>query len=177
MGLWQSPLIRIATLIAAVAMLIYLPTREFLKVTFMLGAPFILVLGYTGRQRRHSVTWFVSLLLLVVIGGGYLYMLANLPERIEVRRIVQEGSNLVNEGQYGEAIARYEELGRLGRTEEMHERVAWASRESDGAALLQQAQNQYNQGNKAQALELLSSIPPDTRAAAEGAKLKKQWGS
>ncbi len=168
--------LRWAVLLIAVAMLLFLPTREFLKVTFMLGVPVIFVLGYMAKQRRKSLPFVISGVLLLVIGTGYLYLLYTLPQRIEVRRIVMEGSELQGQGRYQEAIQRYRDLEALGKSEDMHERIAQAEKESYAAQLLAQAELLQQSGQQQKALEILNSIPPGTRSAVKAGKLKKEWG-
>jgi len=157
-------------------MLFFLPTREFLKTTFMLGVPFVFVLGYMVKQRRGSLSHVVSLLLLLAIGCGYIAMLYTLPQRIEVRRIVMEGSDLQGQGRYEEAIQRYRDLEKLGRTQDMNKRIAQAEKEAQAAQLLSQAEQLYQSGQTEQALQVLERIEPGTRAAVQAAKLKKEWG-
>ena len=163
-------------MLIGVGMLFFLPTREFLKTTFMLGVPFIFVLGYMVKQRRGSLPHLLALLLLVAIGCGYIAMLYTLPERIEVRRIVMEGSELQGQGRYEEAIERYRDLEALGRTEDMNKRIAQAEKEAQAAQLLSQAEQLYQAGQTEQALEILNRIDHGTRAGGKAARLKKEWG-
>ncbi len=168
--------LRWAVLLIGVGMLFFLPTREFLKTTFMLGVPFVFVLGYMVKQRRGSLPHLAALLLLAVIGCGYIVMLYTLPQRIEVRRIVIEGSDLQGQGRYEEAIQRYRDLEALGRTQDMNKRIAQAEKEAHAAQTLSQAEQLNQVGQRQQALELLNSIPEGTKAAAQAEKLKKEWG-
>jgi hypothetical protein len=120
---FQHPLFRVlAFIIIIVTALLYMPTREFLKITFMLGIPFIFLLGINLRQQRRGVIWFLSTGLLLVVVGAYGYLLIDLPERIEVRRIISTGGALVAEGSYDEAIMEYRKLGDPESPEEV-ERV------------------------------------------------------
>ncbi|MGI6434403.1 MAG: hypothetical protein ACOX0F_03465 [Syntrophomonadaceae bacterium] len=168
--------IRWTVLLVVGAMLFYLPTREFLKATFLLGMPFILVLGYMVKKRRYSVPYMVCLVLLVFIACGYGFMLYTLPERVEARRIVMEGSALVGQGRYGEAIERYRGLEALGRTDDMQERIAHAEKEAWAAQLLSRAEALNQSGQREQALDLLEAIPNGTRASGQAKKLIKEWG-
>ena len=45
-----APFIRVGGLIVLVLMLFHLPTREFLKVTFMLGIPFVFALAFMKKS-------------------------------------------------------------------------------------------------------------------------------
>lgn len=174
---WSKQIaLRWVILLVGVAMLFFLPTREFLKVTFMLGVPFVFVLGFMVKQPRNSVPYVAALVLLVVIGTGYAYLLYTLPQRIEVRRIVMEGSELQGEGRYQEAIQRYRDLESLGRTEDMKEHIAQAEKEAYAAQLLSQAEQLQQSGQSQQAVDLLNTIPAGTRAANQAGKLKKEWG-
>lgn len=168
--------IRWTVLLIVGAMLFFLPTREFLKTTFMLGMPFILVLGYMVKKRRYSLPFMVALALLVVIGCGYGFMLYTLPERVEARRIVMEGSELLGQGRYDEAIQRYRGLEALGRSDDMKERIAHVEKEAQAAQLLSQAEALHQIGQREQALDLLEAIPNGTRSSGRAGKLKKEWG-
>lgn len=174
MNAQARPFFRLALLIAVLAMLYFLPTREFLKVTLWMAVPAIFILGYMRKTRPYSVTWIISLALLVVIAVGYGYMLVDLPDRIETRRIIMEGSQLVNEGRYDEAIALYQRLGDVGREEKMKEKIETARTEAEASQILEQARLLYKEGKTQQALELIEDIPPGTRAAVEAGNLKKE---
>lgn len=169
-----GPVIRITLVITVVAMLFFLPAREFLKITLWMAVPAIFILGYMKNARRYSPGWIVGLLLLIVIGAGYGYMLVDLPDRIEARRIIIEGSQLVNEGRYDEAIALYRGLGEVGREEKMQQKIEEARTEAEASQILEQARILHEEGNPQRALELVKDIPPGTRAAAEAEKLKKE---
>jgi len=67
----KVPFIRLFLVAAVLAMLFYMPTREFLKITFMLGIPFIFLLGYMMRQKKYSITWITASIVLIVILAGY----------------------------------------------------------------------------------------------------------
>lgn len=174
---WSKQIaLRWAILLIGVGMLFFLPTRELLKVTFMLGVPFVFVLGFMLKQRRNSVPYVTALVVLVLVSAGYLYLLYSLPQRIEVRRIVMEGSELQGQGRYEEAIQRYRDLEALGKTEDMKERIAQAEKEQYAAQLLSQAEQLQESGYSQEAVDLLNTIPAGTRAANQAGKLKKEWG-
>ena len=96
----RNPYIRVPLVIAAGVMLYFMPTREFLKLTFMLGIPFIFIMGFMVKKPRYSLVWNVCAAVLLVIIGTYGYYLIHLPERIQVREIVTSGAALVANGQY-----------------------------------------------------------------------------
>lgn len=171
MPVWHHPLFRLIAFAAAAAALLYMPTREFLKITFMMGIPFILLLGFNRRQQRWGIKWCLSALLLLAVTGAYGYLLTELPERIEVRRIVSEGGALVAEGHYDQAINEYRRLGDLGREDQMQEKIAQAEEEKQAALSLQKAKQLLEQGERGEALQVLESIPRDTRAGQEAARL------
>lgn len=97
--------------------------------------------------------------------------LTELPERIEIRRIVSEGGALVAEGRYDEAINEYRKLGELGRQDKMQEKIAQAEEEKQAALNLERGKQLLSQGNKEAALQVLESIPEHTRAGHEAVKL------
>lgn len=171
MPVWHNPLFRLTVIAAAVAALLYMPTREFLKITFMLGIPFILLLGFNRRQQRWGFKWCLSALLLLAVTGAYGYLLIQLPERIEVRRIVSEGGALVAEGHYDQAIEEYRKLGELGREDKMQEKIAQAEEEKQAALSLEKAKQLLLQGDKEEAVQVLESIPKHTRAGQKAVKL------
>lgn len=171
MPLRHNPFFRLIAFAAAVAALLYMPTREFLKLTFIMGIPFILLLGFNRRQQPWGVKWCLSVLLLLAVIGTYGYLLTDLPERIEVRRIVSEGGALVSEGHFDQAISEYRKLGDLGREKQMEEKIALAEEEKNAALSLQKGRQLLSQGKKEEALQVLESIPENTRAGREAVKL------
>jgi tetratricopeptide (TPR) repeat protein len=168
---WHNPFFRLIAFAAAVAALLYMPTREFLKITFIMGIPFILLLGFNRRQQPWGIKWCLSAVLLFAVVAAYGYFLTELPERIEIRRIVSEGGALVAEGRYDEAINEYRKLGELGRQDKMQEKIAQAEEEKQAALNLERGKQLLSQGNKEAALQVLESIPEHTRAGHEAVKL------
>lgn len=173
MGL-KSPFVRVGIAVAVILMIFSLPAREFLKLTFLFGIPFILFLSFTVKKRRYSPIWIISVLGLIVVTGGYFYMLGDLPERIETRRIISEGAALVAEGKYDQAITRYRQLEKLDRSEKMHKKIAEANKEKEAAIALAEARALLQKGDQAEAFKKIESIPEDTRAAREGKRVLKE---
>ncbi|SHG37212.1 hypothetical protein SAMN02745221_00025 [Thermosyntropha lipolytica DSM 11003] len=162
-------------LLAIVLMFFSVALREFLKITFILGMPFIFLLGFWFKRPKYSAAWFLSLTGLVLIAGLYGYMLVNLPEKIEVRKIIIEGANLEAEGKYDQAIARYKELGRLGKKAKMEEKISQAEKEKKAYLILQKAKELIKEGQKEEGLCLLDSIPEGTRAYHEAQRMKREY--
>lgn len=165
-------------LILALAILVLafsISVREFLKITFIMGIPFIFLLRFWINKPRYSPLWFVYLTGLVLIVGMYGYMLTTLPERIEVRRIVIEGANLEAKGDYDQAIKEYGKLGELGKTSKMEDKIKAARKEKEGYLILQEAEKLIKQGRKEEGLKLLQTIPEDTRAYHEAQKIKRDY--
>lgn len=160
-------------LLILIAAAFSMPVREFLKVTFILGIPFIFLLGFMVKKKKYSPVWIISFILLLGIGGLYINMLTQLPERIETRRIVTEGGVLVAEGKYDEAISEFRKLGTLGKPDDMKEKIAWAEREKLAAARLQEARTLIKENKIVEAKKLLNSIPDNTRAYQEAKKVRK----
>ncbi len=167
------PFIRVGAFIALAAMLLYLPTREFLKTTFMLGIPFIFILAFMKKTRRYSLPWITAIILAVVTVGGYIYMLTDLPQRIATHQIVIDGTALLTDGEYEAAADKFSELEQYGDINTMDEKLALVEKEKDAAFLLEQAKVLVQSGEKDQALVLLESVPSDTRAHKEAAGLIK----
>ena len=165
--------IRILLLIALVAMLFFMPTREFLKVTFMLGVPFVFLLIWMSRQPRLSITWSLCGLGLLVVVGFYGYTLIHLPERIQVREIVSSGAFLVAQGEFDEAIAKYEQLEDLGEPQRMKKSIAFAEKEKNAHGQLERARQLIDSGKREEAVKILETIPADTRAYQQSRSLLK----
>ena len=169
-----APFIRLGAFIALVAMLLYLPTREFLKTTFMLGIPFVFILSYMRKTRKYSLPWIIAIVLAAVTVGGYIYMLTGLPQRIATHQIVIEGTALLTDGKYDAAAHKFSELEQYGDVDTMDEKLALVEKEKDAARLLEQAKALVKSGEKDKALVLLEAVPANTRAHQEAARLTKK---
>lgn len=172
----KSPFIRVFVLLAAVVMLFFAPTREFLKITFFLGIPFLLFYVLMSRQIRYSLPWFICGILVLGVIGLYGYMLFQLPERVEVREIIREGGTLVAEGKYDQAIVEYRRLEELGQTEKMEEKISLVRQEQKADQQLELARQKLAHGDKNAAREIIANIEPGTRAAVEARDLREQLG-
>ena len=172
----KSPYIRVFFLLAAVVMLYFAPTREFLKITFFLGIPFLLFYVLMGRQPRYSLRWIICGILVLGVIGLYGYMLVHLPQRVETREIIREGGTLVAEGKYDQAIEEYQRLQELGQAQKMEEKISLARQEQEAARQLELARQKLAQGDKKAAREIIASIEPGTRAAVEARDLRKPLG-
>lgn len=172
-NIFKTPLLRVLVVAVVIAMLVYMPTREFLKTTFMLGIPFIFLLGFMVKQPRNSIRWVILAVLVLSVVGGYVYMLTQLPERIEVRRIITEGSGLVAEGKYDAAIAEYRKLEKLDNKIKMAEKIEEVEKEKRAHRDVQLAQQLIKAGDNQEARKMLKAIPGDTRAAGEAKQILK----
>lgn len=170
----RNPYIRVPIAIAIIVMLFFLPTREFLKMTFILGIPFIFVLGYMIKQPRYSWSWNLCAVILLAVTGIYVYGLIHLPERVEVHYIVANGAGLVAEGKYDEAIALYERLDDLGQPDRMVKEIDKAQHEKEAHLQLDQAQDLIANGQVEEARQVLDGIATDTRAGIEAQKITKK---
>lgn len=169
----RNPYIRVPLVILAGVMLYFLPTREFLKLTFILGVPFTFLMGFMLKKPRYSWGWNVCAAGLLVLLGIYGYFLIHLPERIQVREIVTSGAALVANGQYDEAIARYEKLESLGKPEEMKQKITEAQTEKEAHLQLERARQEIDSGNYEEARKIIGELPPKSRAAQEAKPLLK----
>lgn len=173
MGL-NSPFVRLGIAAAVILMIFSIPAREFLKLTFMLGIPFVLFLSLAAKKRKYSPVWVVSVMGLFVVVGGYVYMLGDLPERIETRKIISEGAVLVAEGKYDQAINCYRQLEKLNRSEKMEKKIAEADKEKKASILLAEARALMQNGNESEAIKKIQSIPEGTRAKREASRILKE---
>lgn len=169
--LLKKPLVRLLILIIGILMLVFVPTREFLKITFIIGIPFILVLGLMSKQRRYSLPWVISALVLVAVIGTYLYSIVHIPERIEVRKIVSHGSVLVANGRFDAAITEYSKLGKMGKTEKMNEKIEDVEKEKRAYRDIKLATQLIDNGEYLEAKKMLEAIPKSTRAYREVKKI------
>jgi hypothetical protein len=172
----KAPYIRVFCFIVVLVMLFFAPTREFLKITFFMGIPFLLFYVLMGRQRRFAPLWFLCGIMVLGVIGAYGYLLVHLPERVEVRSIISEGGTLVAEGKYNEAIEIYQRLEALGETDKMQEKISIARQEQEAEQQLELARQKLAEGDKEAAREIVTNIKPGTRAAVGARELKKQLG-
>ena len=172
----RSRLIKIILVLVSLAMLFFTPTREFLKITFFMGIPFLLFYSFMGKQRRYSMLWILSGILVLGVLLMYGTLMIHLPERIEVREIITEGGTLVAEGKYDAAIDRYQQLEKLGQKEKMEEKIENARLEKKAQQQLELAQQKLAAGDKEAAREIIKNIPPSTRAAIKARKLRSELG-
>lgn len=170
----RNPYIRVPLLIVFIAMLFFLPTREFLKATFILGIPFIFILGFMVKRPRFSWGWNLAAIMLLAVLGVYVYTLYHLPERIQVHQIVSNGAGLVAEGRFDEAITEYEKLDELGQPERMAKVILEAQTEKLAHQQLEEARRLIDSGQGEEARQLLEQIPVETRAAVEARKLFRE---
>jgi hypothetical protein len=168
-----KPYLRLLLIITVAVMLYFIPTREFLKTTFMLGMPFIFILGFMIRKPRYSLTWSICALGLLLVSGTYVYNLIHLPERIQVKKIITSGAALVAEGQYDAAIEKFAGLEKLGRSEKMKEKISEAQIEKEAHQQLELAIELIEAGKKDEAKMIIEALPPNTRAAQESRNLRK----
>lgn len=169
------PWLRLLGVIAVIAMLLFVPTREFLKLTFMLGIPMVLCMVLMRRQPRRNFLWAAGLLALLAVFGFYVYNLTDLPQRIAVRYVVMEGASLQANGHYDEAIAVYEELYDLGKGERAEREIAQCETEKGAQLDLERAGALLAAGEVEAARAIIEKLPPDTRSQIEGQRLLRQW--
>lgn len=169
----KAPFIRVGLFIVIVIMLIYMPTREFLKMTFMMAVPAVFVLIFMKNKRRFSIAWIAGIILLVCIGGGYIYMLKGLPQQIATHRIVIDGTALLSEGKYELAFNKFSELEEYGETKTMNEKLDMVNKEKQADNILKEAEKLLTAGEYESATILLESVPSGTRAHQKAADLLK----
>lgn len=170
----RGPFIRVGLFIIAAAMLLYMPTREFLKLTFMLGIPFIFVLVFMKKVRKFSPIWFVLLLMLIGVSTGYVYRLMDLPQHIAVRQIVIDGGTLMAAEKYDEAVAVYRQLEAYD-IDEMNEKIQKAENDKKAMEQVKKAKQFKEAGQIPEAIKALNDVPEGTRYSSEASSLKKLW--
>ncbi|HNX29853.1 MAG TPA: hypothetical protein PKN87_10665 [Syntrophomonadaceae bacterium] len=170
----KAPLIRVGGTIIIIALLLYMPTREFLKMTFILGIPFVLFLVLMKKNKKYSFLWLVAVVCLFLVAGFYIYSLTTLPERIETRHIIITGEGLIADGKYDEAVANYRQLEKIGEIDKMNKKIARVEAEREADNLVEEARILIEAGNDEAAREVLLKIPSDTRAAQEAVKLLRE---
>ncbi len=168
-----KPYLKLLLIIIVGVMLYFVPTREFLKLTFMLGMPFVLLMGFMVRRPRYSMVWNICALGLLGVLVLYAYYLVHLPERVQVREIISSGAALVAEGQYDAAIEKFAGLEKLGKPEQMKEKISEAQIEKEAHQQLETARQLIETGKKDEAKRIIEALPPNTRAAQESRNLRK----
>ncbi len=168
-----APLLRVGGLIVLILMLLHLPTREFLKVTFILGIPFVFALAFLKKSSKYSLRWFAALVLILLVVGGYLYMLNGLPERIALHQIEIDGAVLLTEGKFDEAWDKFSEMEPYVNDETLNKKLAQVEKEREAFLKVEKAQELMEAGEGEQAQEILESVPSDSMAKQEAARMLK----
>lgn len=169
------PWLRLLVVFALFAMLFFVPTREFLKLTFMLGIPLLLGLVLMRRQPRRNILWAVGLALSLAVFGFYLYSLTDLPQRVAVRYVVMEGASLKADGRYDEAIAVYNELYDLDRASKADREIAHCEAEKAAQQGLERVSALLEAGDAEAARAVIQDLPEGTRAQVEAQRMLRQW--
>lgn len=172
---FRTRFIRIAIVMVIILTVFYMPMREFVKVTLLFGIPFIIFMRFISKKSAYPLGWVISLIGLLVVGAGYIYMLSNLPERIETRKIVSEGAALVAEGKYDQAITLYRNLEKVNQKAEMQEKIAEAEREKQAYIILTEAKAFLHKGDREEALNRIDTIPENTKAAREARRILEEF--
>ncbi len=167
----KNPWVRVIFIILLAASLLYMPTREFLKITCLLGILAVFLAAFMRKQDKRSRKWMIAALGLVVLSGTYLYFLTQLPERIEVRRIMATGSALTRQGQYDRAMAEYSKLEKLGAKNKMQAKLDEVEIEKKAQRDLELAKQMVKNGDYSEARKLINTIPRQTKAAEEAARI------
>jgi len=165
--------VRVIAVIGFIAALFYLPTREFFKITFIFAIPFLFLARILVKKRKYSSSWIIAAVIIMLTIGAYGYMLTQLPDRIEIRKIVSEGAALLAEGKYDQAIQEYQKLEYLGQQEKMNHKIAEAKIEKQAAIQVEQALQLLKEGAESEAISILKSVPSNTRAEREATRILK----
>lgn len=170
----KAPFLRIFIALVIIGIFFSIPLREFFKITFIFGIPFIFIAGFMIKRRLYSFSWFISIGLLLVILVGYGYTLTTLPDRLEVKTIIREAMSYEAQGKYDEAIKEYRKLETYGKTKKMEERIASAEEELKGQEIIKEAQQYIAKGDKITAKKLLKTVPTQTRNVKEAKVILKE---
>lgn len=171
-----APLLRVGGLIVLILMLLHLPTREFLKVTFMLGIPLVFALAFMKKSSKYSLRWFTALFLVLMVVGGYLYMLTGLPERIALHQIEIDASVLLSEGNFDEAQEKLSAMEPYVSPETLNKKYSLVEKEREAALKVEEARELLEAGEREKARQLLESVPSDSMAQREAKRLLKNLG-
>ncbi|MEA1962410.1 MAG: tetratricopeptide repeat protein [Bacillota bacterium] len=173
MEVTRKPMIRLLLVVIGIIMLCFLPTREFLKITFIIGIPFVFMLGWMRKQLRYSISWFLLGIVLLSLLGFYTYSIYHLPEKIAVREIIYQAESYIADGQYDQAIQAYEELVILGHEEKALKKISWVKREKTADLELEKVRVLISANKYDEAVTVIQNIPSNTRAAIEAQRLLK----
>lgn len=160
---------------AMVGMLFSIPTREFLKITVLIGAPAMVAWGYWRNYRPYTAPWILLLILLLGLLAGYGYMMTRLPERIVVKTIQQQGDVLLTQGKYDQAIDRYRQLGSHGEKDVMDRKIRLVQLQKQFELNYAHAVRLYDSGQQKAAVRELRKIPRTAVVYSKAQKTLTQW--
>ncbi|NLU49197.1 MAG: hypothetical protein GXX09_02130 [Syntrophomonadaceae bacterium] len=157
-------------LILVGALLVYTPTRFFIKMTILVGGPFVLVFAWWRRQPRYSVAWVLSGVVLVSLLGVYGILVYNFQERLQIKQITRAGDVLLAEGRYDQAIDKYRELEPLER-DKARKKIEAAEAQKEYYRTYLAAKELAERGARQKAIQLLQAIPHTAHVHNQAQKL------
>lgn len=140
---------------AVLVALFYFPTtREVLKITVLLGMPALVIWSYWRRLKRNSLSWWALLVVMVGLAVLYGFLMQDLPGKVAVKQISEQGGVYLSQGEYHKAIDKYRELGKYGKENKMRDKINGVYE-----AEYSKASELADKGRYGEARRLLKEIP------------------
>ncbi|MGI6487521.1 MAG: hypothetical protein GX964_05520 [Syntrophomonadaceae bacterium] len=173
----NDPRVRVLVGLLAIGVIValfnYTPARFFLKMTVLIGLPFILLFLWWRRQPRFGIAWIVGVLVMGLLLGAYGMMMYSFPEQLQVKEIKKEGDILLAQGQYDRALDKYREIEPLNQ-KEAAKKMAEAREQKQFHETYLRARELAEQGEKEKARQVLKSIPRSAHVYSEAHKFLSQ---
>ena len=100
-------------------------------------------------------------------------MLSGLPQRIAVHQIEMDANILMTEGRFDEAREKFSQLEPYLSPENLNVKYSQVDKDKEAALKVEEARELMEAGKKDQARQLLESVPSDSMAQREAARLLK----
>ena len=100
-------------------------------------------------------------------------MLTGLPQRITLHEIEIDATVLLTEGKFDEAQEKFSEMEPYVSPETLNKKYTLVEKEKDAALKVEEAGELMEAGEKEKARQLLESVPSDSMAQREAARLLK----
>lgn len=160
-------------IVLIIALFIYDPTREFIKLTVLIGMPALVIWGYQKRFERLSLPWVICALILVGLAVGYGFMLQDLPNKIGWRGAQRQGDMYLAAGQYDKAISQYKVMAKYGKEAKAESRIMEAVEQKNFDKRYQEARQMAADRKYNEARRLLKGIPGTAVIYPKAARLMK----
>ncbi len=161
-------------IVLIIALFIYDPTREFIKITALIGMPALVIWAYQKRFERLSVPWILCALVLVGLAVGYGFMLQDLPDKVGWRGAQRQGDVYLSAGQYDRAISQYKEMAKYGKEAKAEGKIREALEQKKFDKRYREAKQLAAENKYAEARRLLEGIPGTAVVYPQAHKLMKE---